>query len=499
MRDVVVIGAGHNALVAACYLARAGLDVEVVERDSVLGGACSTVERWPGYRVDRGSSLHVMVRFTGIIEELELDVRYLELDPWALIPYPDGENLELSRDLDRTCDSIAALVGSADALGYRRFVDEWLPRSRRVMQAFCSPPTARGLGSALWRLGDRRNGAATARDFLQPADALLDKWFRDERLKAGLAWLAAQSGPPTHEPGSAPMLGFWALMHERGPGRPVGGSGELSTSLARKLTELGGTIRLDSPAARIETDGRRATGVRLATGELLPARTVLSGAHALVTTALLGDEQARRQLRVGDGIGIPVRIASREPFALPRAGMQLLVRDRLQLHRAYGDFLAQRVPPDPPLLVMPHSAFDDTLTPPGRHLTTAWAQWHHAEAPFDKQAVVEGVLRQLEEHSPGFADSVEHVLVQSPQDLEDELGLVRGNVMHVEMGLDSMFALRPLPGWSNYRAPVAGVYLCGASTHPGGGVFGASGRSAAKALLSDLPRARRAGRLRGAP
>ncbi|MDX6272880.1 MAG: hypothetical protein QOJ92_90 [Frankiales bacterium] len=485
MRDVVVIGAGHNALVAACYLAREGLDVEVVERDTVLGGACSTVERWPGYRVDRGSSLHVMVRFTGIVEDLGLDVKYLDLDPWAAIPYDDGRCIRLSRDLDATCASIEAVAGSQDAAGYRRFVDEWGPKSTRVMQAFSSPPTARHLGRALWRVGGGRPSGATARDFLQPADAVLDSHLADEHLKAALSWLGAQSGPPMHEPGTAPFLGFWALMHSRSPGRPVGGSGELSESLGRRFRELGGTIRLGDAATSIEASGGRASAVKIASGEVIATRAVLSGTHAVVTARLLGDEVAAAQVRVGNGVGVPVRIASSAPLALPSAAMQLLVRDRAQLGRAYGDYLAKQIPNDPPLLVMPHTAFDPSLAPDGRHLTTAWAQWHHYDADFDEAAVIDGVMAQLDRASPGFSQHVEHVLVQSPHDLERELGLLRGNVMHVEMGLDSMFALRPLPGWSGYRAPVPGVYLCGASTHPGGGVFGASGRSAAQVLLRD--------------
>lgn len=483
MRDVVVIGAGHNALVAACYLARAGLDVEVVERDTVLGGACSTVERWPGYRVDRGSSLHVMVRFTGIVEELGLDVEYVDLDPWAVLP---GEPaITFSRDLDATCASIAAATSPRDADAYRRFVAEWSVRSARVMQAFCAPPTARHLGRALWRMGGPRSGPATARDFLQPGDALLDATFTDERLKAALSWLGAQSGPAMHEPGTAPMVGFWSLLHTRSPGRPVGGSGGLSESLARKLVALGGTIRRGEAVTAIETSATGARAVLVASGDRIPTRAVLSGAHATVTARLLGDEAAARRIRVGDGIGIPVRVASRAAPALPPAAMALLVRDRAQIRRAYGDFLARRIPAEPPLLVMPHSAFDPTLAPEGRHLTTVWAQWHHADAPFDHAAVAAAVLAQVEAAAPGFAGSVEHVLVQSPRDLQDELGLLRGNVMHVEMGLDSMFSLRPLPGWSGYRSPVPGVYLCGASTHPGGGVFGASGRSAARVLLAD--------------
>jgi phytoene dehydrogenase-like protein len=149
-RDVVVVGSGHNALVAACYLARAGLDVEVVERDTVVGGAVSTVERWPGYRVDRGSSAHVMIRRTGIVEDLRLEecgLAYLDMDPWAWAPFGE-ESLTFSVSLDATCQSIAALCGERDAEAYAAFVTDWGQRNEAIFDAFEEPPTPRTAGSS---------------------------------------------------------------------------------------------------------------------------------------------------------------------------------------------------------------------------------------------------------------------------------------------------------------------------------------------------------------
>jgi phytoene dehydrogenase-like protein len=209
-------------------------------------------------------------------------------------------------------------------------------------------------------------------------------------------------------------------------------------------------------------------------------------------------------VRVGNGIGIAVRLATtarpRYPAAAvdptydPGAAMQLLVRDRAQLRAAYGDFGAGRPPSDPPVLLMTPTSLDPSIAPPDRHAVTAWAQWHPYELAngecWDAIAAREAdrVIGAVERSAPGFADSVEHVHVQTPVDLERELGLRRGNVMHVEMGLDSMFAFRPLPELAGYRTPVRGLYLTGASTHPGGGVFGASGRTAARVVLRDRRR-----------
>ena len=512
-RDVVVIGSGHNALVAACYLARAGLDVEVVEQDTVLGGAVSTVERWPGYAVDRGSSAHIMIRHTGILEDLQLadcGLDYLDVDPWGFAPFgpPDEqEALTFWADVDRTCASIEALCGARDADAYRGFVRDWGARNRAVFRAFADPPTARNLGRHLWGAGAAAEvgGLEMSRQFLQPADQLLDETFRDERLKTALAWLGAQSGPPTSEVATADLVGWSALLHDLPPGRAVGGSGSLTKALAERLTRLGGTLRLADGAAAIERRGDQVTGVRTWSGKRISARVVLAGCHVLTTFELLGDDallaRARSGVRVGNGIGMAVRLGT---TALPRYGadpdgsaasaLQLLAPSRHVLRQAYGDFLAGRSPVEPAVLLMTFSALDPTIAPPGRHNVTAWAQWH----PYDladgrswddlANEAADRVLAQVERAAPGFRDTIEHLHVQTPLELERELGLRRGNVMHVEMSLDSMFAYRPLPELAGYRTPLRGLYLTGASTHPGGGVFGASGRSAARVVLADRGR-----------
>jgi len=513
-RDVVVVGAGHNGLVAACYLARAGLDVEVVERDTVVGGAVSTVSRWPGHRVDRGSSAHVMVRHTGVVEELRLDacgLAYDDLDPWGFAPFwtDAGEQVALTFwvDLERTCASIAAVCGPADADAYRGFVADWGARSARVFDAFAGPPTAARLGRALWGMGSGTGAAGPelARQALQPGDHLLDAWFRDERLKTALAWMGAQSGPPTHEVGTAPLVGWLALMHRQAPGHPRGGSGMLARALAARLASYGGTLRAGDGAARLtRSPSGRVDGVVTTGGDVVRARAVVAACHVLTTAELLGDgpmlARVRGAVRVGNGIGMVVRLAT---TALPRypaapadgsayRALQLLAPSRGHLRAAYGDYLAGRHPTRPAALALTFSAFDDTLAPPGRHQVSVWGQWHpYALAGGETwqaagEAAGDRLVAALDAAAPGFAGTVEHVHVQTPRDLERELGLRHGNVMHVEMGVDAMFALRPLPELAGYRTPVDGLYLTGASTHPGGGVSGASGRSAARVVLADL-------------
>ncbi|WP_069165075.1 phytoene desaturase family protein [Nocardia altamirensis] len=512
---VAVVGSGHNALVAACYLARAGHRVEVLERDEVLGGAVSTVERFPGHLVDRGSSAHLMIRHTGIIEDLALGdfgLRYIDCDPWGFTPGSAGHApLIFHRDLDATCVSIAAACGERDAAAYRRFVEVWGPRSARVMRAFGGGPTPGRLVRSFWGLDAKHGGSALSREFLQSGDALLDTYFQDERLKASLAWFGAQSGPPMSEPGTAPMVGFAALMHTLPPGRAVGGSGALSAALVRRLQSDGGVVTAGDAVTALRRDGD-GWQVHTASGRKLHADTVIAGAHVLTTLELLrggGFDAAvlddwRRRIRVGPGIGMVVRVATN---ALPNypgssadestRGLQFLVSDRRQLRLAHGAASAGELPPRPVVLAMSFSALDPSIAPPGEHQLSLWAQWHpyrladgsdwagHADREADR------IIAEVDSCAPGFADSVLRRHVQTPVELERELGLLGGNVMHVEMSLDQMMLWRPLPELSGQRVPGApGLYLTGASTHPGGGVSGASGRTAAAMALRDLRRRR---------
>jgi phytoene dehydrogenase-like protein len=290
----------------------------------------------------------------------------------------------------------------------------------------------------------------------------------------------------------------------------VGGSGVLSEALATRFRSYGGTLRLGDAAAAITSDGGKVTGIRTESGDRIDAVRVLAGCHVLTTIRLLEDEallaDALKRIRVGNGIGMIVRLGTSDLPRYPSApgdgsahqGLQLLARDRNQLRSAYGDFSAGVVPREPAVLAMSFSAVDPTIAPPGKHNISLWAQWHPYamstgedwDAIGDREA--DKIIDQVERLAPGFTDTIEHRFVQTPLDLERELGLLRANVMHVEMGLDAMFSLRPVPEWASYRGPRDGLYLTGASTHPGGGVFGASGRSAAHAILADRAGTRRA-------
>jgi phytoene dehydrogenase-like protein len=506
--DVIVVGAGHNALVSACYLAQAGYRVGVFERRDQVGGAVSTREIVPGYRFDLGGSAHILIRLTPIVEELGLErfgLEYLELDPLFFAPFPDGDSLFIHRDLERTAQDLE-LKFPGEGEAYRRFVEEWRPFARLVKEAFLSVPSPFELGKR-FVLGrafrdDWRRALGT---ILQPYGEVVDRYFREEKVKAPLVWMAAQSGPPPGEPLTAPFLLWQPLYHEGGIARPRGGSGELSESLRRHLEAHGGAVHLSAPVDAIVTEGRRATGVRVGR-DVYTARAVLSGTHAMETFGrLLPPEHrppAAASMRTGNGFGAVLRLAldspveySAHPGTEARTALQLLCRDRRQLNAAYGDYLRGEPAADPPIVAMSFSAVDDSLAPPGGEVLWLWAQYFPfelARGSWDEigPRVAHSILDAFEAYAPGTRRKVVGSLFQHPLWLERELGLLRGNVMHLEMSVSQMFALRPFVGMAGYRSHLRGLYLTGASTHPGGGIMGASGRNAARVLMRDLGRRR---------
>lgn len=516
--DVAVVGGGHNGLVCACYLAKAGLRVVVLERRPVVGGAvCTQDDLIPGYKIDVGSSAHIMIHLTPVVAELELEkfgLEYIDCDPFAFAPVGAGEAIYFWRDVERTCDSIAR-VSPGDADAYRRFVREWGALNEGVFEAFLKPPTALNLGRHMVfrRTKDKTDPVEMTRKLFTSYGALARETFAHEGLRAALVWLAAQSGPPPSAQATGDFLGWHAMIHRSGVKRPRGGSGELTQALARCLEAHGGSVRLSAEVERLEVTNNRVTRVRLAGGESVAARRVVSNAHVVTTLLkLVGAENlpgnlAKRvgDVRVGNGFGMIVRCAVSE---LPdytvapsggraadcHRGLQLLCPSLAYLDRAYADYLRGVPSERPAALAMTFSAIDPTLAPEGRHTLFIWGQYYPYELGngenWDDIAEREAdkLIDVVNEYAPNVRASITDRFVQSPLDLERRLGLLRGNVMHVEMDFDQMFIYRPLPELSSYRTPIENLYLTGASTHPGGGVFAASGYNTAHVVLGDARR-----------
>lgn len=518
-----MVGAGHNGLVAAAYLARAGLRTAVLERRDRIGGACTTEPLWPGYRVSRAAYVAGLLR-PAVIAELGLagrGLRLLRRDPSSFTPLADGRGLLLGPD-PSLCRREIERFSARDAAAYPRY-EALLDRAARAFEPLLDAPAP---DPAHLRLADlpllarlargavglRRDLARIARLLLAPARDTLAAWFESEPLRATLATdalIGAWAAPST--PGTGYVL-FHHVMGETGGARGVwayveGGMGALADALADAARAAGAEIHVDAPVAAIDVAAGRVRGVTLADGRSLeaplvascadPARTLLGlvGAQALpveVAAELATLDFRSPVVKINLALdrlpafrGRPVPDGARPEHA---GTIHVGAQDLDALERSYADAAADRLPERPMIELTIPSALDPTLAPTGRHVASLFVQhvppgiarerWAH-----ERDAFADRVLALVDEVAPGFSASVLHRDVLGPPELEDVFGLTGGNIFHGAMTLDRLLFLRPLPGWARYRTPIAGLWLCGAGTHPGGGVMGACGRNAAREIL----------------
>jgi phytoene dehydrogenase-like protein len=528
--DAVIVGGGHNALVAAAYLARGGLRVVVLERREVLGGASCTEELWPGYKVSTASYLCSLMQ-ERIIRELDLPrfgYHVYAKDPAFFTPFPDGRHFTMWRSRQKTCEEIAKF-SRQDAETYPAY-EEYIERLAAFAERMLltSPPNlARArlgdlaglgkLGLALLRMPeDERIGHI--RIFTQSVADFLEPWFESEELKVTLATdgvIGTNGGP--RSPGTAYVLlhhvmgkvdghrGLWGFVR--------GGMGAVSEAIAGAARAAGATLRTQAEVERILTKNGRAAGVVLRGGEEIGARAVLSGADPKRTFLGLLDEaavppefrRAVKQIRMeGCSMKINLALDGLPSFrALPASGVMPYHKTTMHIcpsldyvERAWDDAKYGRPSARPMLEMTIPTTYDDSLAPPGKHTMGIFLQYtpyRLAEGSWRerKERYADRVMDLIEEYAPGFQSLVRHRQVLSPLDMEEIYGLTGGNIFHGEMSVDQLYFLRPVPGWARYRTPVRGLYLCGSGTHPGGGVMGAPGYNAAREFLKDW----RAGRV----
>ncbi len=529
-RDVIVIGAGHNGLVAAADLARAGLRTTVLERRAVLGGACVTEELWPGFQVSRAAYVVGLLR-PAVVSELGLaarGLRLLERDPSSYTALPDGRGLLLGSDRAAACREIARF-SRRDAERYPAYLD-FVDRIARAVEPLLDAPPP---DPARPRLGDLRLLAHAARSawslrgdlaraaglLLGAARPALESWFESEPLCGTLATdavIGAWASPST--PGTGYVL-FHHAMGETNGSRGVwayvaGGMGALSAALADAARDAGAEIRSEAPVREVSLRDGRAVGVVLEDGTAIEAPTLVSGADpqrtllGLVGRDHLSDDVVRGlegldfrsgSLKINLALDSLPRFAGasdREVRPQHRGTIHLGATSLDDLDAAFEVAGRGELPERPMVELTLPSALDGSLAPAGRHVASLFVQY----APYrlagrgwedERDRFADRVLALVDEVAPGFSASVLHREVLAPPDLERIFGLTGGNLFHGAMSLDRLFFLRPLPGWARYRTPIPGLYLCGAGTHPGGGVMGACGRNAAGEVLRDLGRARR--------
>jgi phytoene dehydrogenase-like protein len=525
--DAIVVGAGHNGLVAACYLARAGLRVLVLERRAVVGGSCVTEEVFPGYKVS--TAAYVIGLFQAdIVRDLDL-ARYgfevLARQPSSFTPYPDGRSLTLGSDAVLNRREIAKF-SPRDAEAYPRY-EAMLDRVAALVAPTLTmtPPDVlrpglRGLfrvlslGRAFGQLGVASSEAVEL--LTGSARAILDRWFESTELKSTLATDAVIGAMASPSMAGTGYVLLHHVMGETGGKRGVwgyvrGGMGGLTQALAAVARGLGVDIRCEAEVARIAVRDGRVTGVALAGGDAYRAPVVASNADAHVTFRRLVDPGVLPEdfLAAVDRISyesaslkINVALAELPSFrACPgtepgpqHRGTIHICPDLDYLERAYDDAKYGRPSERPVLECTIPSVVDPTVAPRGRHLMSMFVQY----APYAlrgtswddvRDAFADRCFDLLDEYAPNFRHSVLARQVLTPLDLERTFNLTGGNIFQGAMTLGQLFAFRPVPGHAGSRTPVAGLYLCGAAAHPGGGVMGIPGRNAARQILRARRRA----------
>lgn len=527
--DAIVIGAGHNGLTCAGYLAKAGQRVAVVERRSIVGGACATEEFLPGFRNSSCSYL-VGLLAPEVLRDLDLrrhGLEILERPGGVYAPLPDGDVFELAGDPAEVRAALARRHGP-DADAYEELTAQLDPIATAVRRiARRTPPDiGGGWGSLLDALPVARDMAGLPRDLratfadlmLKSLGDFLDARFQDEAFKGvyGFKGLVGNMVSP-YAAGSAYVIlhhVFGELDGKRGKwGQPRGGMGAITQAMARFLESRGGVIRTGQGVREVITDGGRAGGVVLEDGTTLRAPRVVSAINPrllflkLLDPALLPRESRRRMeswrcrsgtFRMNVALSDLPRFVGQTGEGVQRyhTGTIAISPSLDYLEHAYQDAINTGMAREPIISICLPTTLDDGLAPEGCHIASLFCQhfnnrlpdgrsWHDAR---DEAAHL--ILRTIGRYAPNFESSVIGYSALSPLDLEEEYGLVGGDIFHGEMHLDQVFSLRPGPGLADYRTPVTGLYQCASGVHPGGGVTGIPGMNAARQILRDARRRR---------
>lgn len=521
--DAIIIGAGHNGLVAAAYLARAGRKVLVLEKRELVGGCAVTEEIWPGYRVSTASYLTSLLQ-ERIIRELELERFGYHVDPKDpafFSPFPDGRYLFMWQDRAKTLAEIAKF-SKHDAEVFPAY-EAHLERLAEVVESLLltTPPEfpPHGLGDYVdyLKLAGKLRGlnpkemVSLVKIFTESAANFLDEWFESDEIKVTLATdgvIGANGGPRSQ--GTAYILmhhvmgsvgghrGLWGFVR--------GGMGAVSNAIADSARSRGVEIRTNAAVERVRVEGGRARGVVLENGDEIMAELVVSNLTPHLTFLSLVDarelpsdflESIRKYRSEGTSCKINLALSGLPNFtALPgdngpqhRATMHICPSIEY-VERAWDDAKYGRPSQSPLLELTVPTLYDPSLAPPGKHIMGIFLQyapytlreshWDELREPFAYR-----VFDLIEEYAPGFRSLIIEKQVLTPLDLERRFGLTGGNIFHGEMSVDQMFVMRPVAGCARYRTPIRGLYLCGSGTHPGGGVMGAAGYNAAREILKD--------------
>jgi phytoene dehydrogenase-like protein len=536
--DAVVIGGGHNGLISAAYLARAGLKTVVLERRHVLGGAAVTEEIFPGFRFSVFSYVVSLLR-PEIIRELDLPRHGLDILPLdgTFTPLPEGQGRPAPRDqagnkigtgdyLWRVNDhgrTVRELRrwSKLDAEAYEEYGQLMVDMARFIkpILSIVPPDPASndprpllplgGLARAFQRLMERQQ-AVFVQLMTMSASDFLDQWFETDPLKATMS---ASGIIGTYQGVKSPGTAYVLLHHYMGEidgafrawGIPKGGTGGISNAIASAARANGAEIRTEAPVAKILTRGGRATGVVLESGEEVLAESVLSSVDVrrtfidLLEPGVVDDEftaEVRRFKFRGSSGKVNLALDGLPSFtSLPGPGEHLrgaisLSPSIADMERAYDDAKYGHWSRKPYVDIVIPTLVDPSMAPPGKHVMSCFVQYapyHLADGlgtwDDNREAFGDAVVDRIAEFAPDIRSKILHRNVQTPLDIERTTGLTEGNIFQGELSLEQLFFSRPVPGWARFRTPVRDLWMCGSSTHPGGGIMGANGRIAAIELL----------------
>lgn len=513
--DAVVVGAGHNGLACACYLARAGLKVKVLERRGVVGGAAVTEEFHPGFR-NSTAAYTVSLLQAKVIGDLRLAEHGLRIveRPFANFLPVAGGYLKVGGGLAQTQKEVAKFSArDAERLpDYHRTIESVADVLRSAVLE--TPPNASGgifdlLGLLRTGIRVKSLGMEERRDLLElftrSAADMLGRWFESEPIKAALGFdaVVGNYASPFH-PGTAYVLlhhCFGEVNGRRGAwGHAIGGMGAITQAMAKEATRLGVEIACDSPVARV-----RRGEVELTDGTVVAGRAIVANVNPkllyleLIARSDLPADFVVRMERFKCGSAsfrMNVALSALPRFAcLPESGPHhasgiILAPSLGYMDRAFLDARESGIARAPIVEMVISSTLDDSLAPKGAHVASLFCQHFAPEADWNsrKSEAVERIFDVIESHAPGFRASVIAHSALSPADLERVFGLTGGDIMHGALTLDQLWSARPILGYADYRSPIKGIYLCGAGAHPGGGVTGAPGHNCAREVLRDFGR-----------
>jgi phytoene dehydrogenase-like protein len=524
--DVVIVGAGHNGLTCACYLAAAGLKVRVVERRPIVGGAAVTEEFHPGFR-NSTASYTVSLLNPKVIDDLRLvqhGLRIVERPFSNFVPLPDGRYLKFGGDVAATQAEVAKFSPrDAERLpAYYARLDRVADQLKQwVLRA---PPNLGGpfviegwrdlvAGAQLLLQMGRlpREGQRDLVDFFtKSAGDWLDSWFESEPLKAVLGWDAVVGNYASpYAAGSAYVLLHHCFGEVNGKpgkwGHAIGGMGAITAAMAAEAGARGVEVTVEAPVRRVLVERGVAVGIELESGEVVRARAVAANVNPKLLYQRLLDvselpaefNEAMQRYKCGSGtFRMNVALSELPDFsALPGTQPQphhasgiVFAPSLRYMDAAWHGAVAQGYAARPIVEMLIPSVVDETLAPRGAHVASLFCQQFRPDADWAalKEPAVQAIFDVVQSYCPNFRTALLGWRALSPADLESEFGLIGGDIFHGQLSLDQLFSMRPLMGYARYRGPLKGLYHCGSGAHPGGGVTGAPGHNAAREIVRDL-------------